>query len=148
MDWESFQNNICSLDLETDENGDIFAVAAVFQDRIFQRHAPFNIRQVLKEFDVFTKDARFLLGHNIILHDLPFCHRINPQLALFDKPVIDTLFLSPLAFPENPYHRLVKNYKLVRDSLNDPLADAKLALSLFQDQWLAFQEHQAESGLL
>ncbi|MCK5190364.1 MAG: DEAD/DEAH box helicase, partial [Methylococcales bacterium] len=148
MDWENFQNSICSLDLETSENGDIYAIAAVFQDQFFQRNAPFNIRQVLKEFDAFAKDARFLLGHNIILHDLPFCHTINPKLAMFDKLVIDTLFLSPLAFPENPYHRLVKNYKLLRDSLNDPLADAKLALSLFQDQWQALQEQQAESELL
>jgi ATP-dependent DNA helicase RecQ len=66
---------------------------------------------------------------------------------MFDKPVIDTLFLSPLAFPENPYHRLVKNYKLLRDSLNDPLADAKLALSLFLDLWLALKEQQAELDL-
>ncbi len=148
MDWGNFQKNICSLDLETDENGAIYAIAAVFKDQVFQRNAPFNIKQVLKEFDTFAEPAQFLLGHNIILHDLPVCHAIKPQLAMFDKPVIDTLFLSPLAFPENPYHRLVKNYKLLRDSLNDPLADAKLALSLFQDQWLALKEQQAELALL
>ena len=87
----------------------------------------------------------YILGHNIILHDLPICRALNPQLAVFDKAVIDTLFLSPLAFPENPYHRLVKDYKLVRDSLNDPLADARRALSLFEDQWDALQQQQAES---
>ena len=54
----------------------------------------------------------------------------------------------PLAFPENPYHRLVKNYKLVRDSLNDPLADARLADCLFQDQWIALQEQHADCGVL
>jgi len=148
MDWNKFQNKICSLDLESDENGEIFAFGAVYQEQVFQRQAPFSIQQVLREFDRFAENAGYLLGHNIILHDLPLCHAINPQLALFNKPVIDTLFLSPLAFPENPYHRLVKNYKLVRDSLNDPVADARLALSLFQDQWQALQEQQAESGLL
>lgn len=148
MEWLNFQNKICSLDLESDPNGEVFALAAVYQDKAYQRHAPFNIQQVLKEFDGFAKEADFLLGHNIILHDLPICRAINPKLALFVKPVIDTLFLSPLAFPENPYHRLVKGYKLVRDSLNDPLADAKLALSLFQDQWAALQVQQAEGGLL
>ncbi|MGZ5009262.1 MAG: hypothetical protein ACXV8W_15270, partial [Methylobacter sp.] len=51
-------------------------------------------------------------------------------------------------FPENPYHRLVKDYKLVRDSLNDPLADARLALSLFRDQWEALQQQQDDGGLL
>jgi len=148
MDWEVFQNRICSFDLESDENGDIFAIGAVFRNQTFQRKAPFNIRQVLSEFDDFAKHSEFLLGHNIIGHDIPLCSALNSQLGFLDKPVIDTLFLSPLAFPENPYHRLVKNYKLLRDSLNDPLADSKLALSLFQDQWQALQEQNTESGLL
>lgn len=148
MDWQNFQHKICSLDLESNEDGEVFAFGAVYQGQTFQRKAPFNIRKVLKEFDEFANPAEFLLGHNIILHDLPLCHAVDPNLNLFSKPVIDTLFLSPLAFPENPYHRLVKNYKLVRDSLNDPLADAKLALSLFQDQWQSFQDQQAESALL
>ena len=60
------------------------------------------------------------------------------RLQLLTKPVIDTLFLSPLAFPENPYHRLVKDYKLVRDAVNDPVADARLAASVFLDQWESF----------
>jgi ATP-dependent DNA helicase RecQ len=147
MDWEIFQTRICSLDLETNENGEIFAVGAIYQGQVFQRQAPFNIQQVLKEFDIFARNAQYLLGHNIIQHDLPICYALNPRLTIFEKPVIDTLFLSPLAFPENPYHRLVKNYKLVRDSLNDPLADAKLALVLFEDQWQALQQQQTESQL-
>ncbi|SHN93399.1 hypothetical protein BHECKSOX_190 [Bathymodiolus heckerae thiotrophic gill symbiont] len=47
MDWVNFQNKICSFDLESDENGDIFAIGAVFQEQVFQRKAPFNIRQVV-----------------------------------------------------------------------------------------------------
>jgi len=43
-----------------------------------------------------------------------------------------------LAFPENPYHRLVKDYKLVRDSINDPVADARLAALVLGDQWESF----------
>src|SRR5690606_11847155 len=54
-------------------------------------------------------------------------------------PVIDTLLLSPLAFPQNPYHRLIKDYKLVRDSLNSPLADCRASWALFGDQQLAFR---------
>ena len=49
------------------------------------------------------------------------------------------LVLSPLAFPRNPYHRLVKDYKLVRESLNDPVADARLAARLFVDEVAAFR---------
>ena len=40
MDWENFQKNICSLDLETNENGDIYAIAAVFKDQVFQQLFP------------------------------------------------------------------------------------------------------------
>lgn len=148
MDWKTQQNKICSLDLESNENGDIFAIAAIYQEQTFQCLAPFNIQQMLQELDRFCQQAEFLLGHNIIIHDLPMFHALNPELNLFSKPVIDTLFLSPLAFPENPYHRLVKNYKLVSDSLNDPLADAKLAMSLFADQWEALQMQQTDAPLL
>ncbi|MGR9014271.1 MAG: DEAD/DEAH box helicase, partial [Gammaproteobacteria bacterium] len=147
MDWQTFQNSCCSLDLETNENGEIFAIGAAFKDKTFQRQAPFNIRKTLDEFDEFARDATYLLGHNVLEHDLPACRAISSQLKFFNKPVVDTLLLSPLAFPENPYHRLVKDYKLVRDSLNDPLSDARLALSLFHDQWEALQQ-QAEDGLL
>jgi len=148
MDWQSFQTGCCSLDLETNENGEIFAIGAVFNDLTFQRKAPFNVQKTLAEFDDFARDAIYLLGHNILEHDLPVCRAISSQLKFLNKPVVDTLLLSPLAFPENPYHRLVKDYKLVRDSLNDPLADARLAVSLFHDQWEALQQQQAEDGLL
>ncbi|MDO9269721.1 MAG: RecQ family ATP-dependent DNA helicase [Methylobacter sp.] len=148
MDWQTFQSSCCSLDLETNENGEIFAIGAVFNDKTFQRKAPFNIQKILAEFDGFAGDATYLLGHNILEHDLPICRSISSQFKFLSKPVVDTLLLSPLAFPENPYHRLVKDYKLVRDSLNDPLADARLAVSLFHDQWEALQQQQAEGGLL
>ncbi|NOQ65544.1 MAG: RecQ family ATP-dependent DNA helicase [Methyloprofundus sp.] len=148
MDWQTLENKICSFDLESDEHGKIFAVGAIFRQQSFQRKAPFDIQQVLKDLDQFAQEADYLLGHNIIEHDIPLCLALNSELTLFNKPAIDSLFLSPLAFPENPYHRLVKNYKLLRDSLSDPLADAKLALSLFQDQYTALQEQQAESALL
>ncbi len=43
----------------------------------------------------------------------------------------------PLAFPRNPYHRLVKHYKdaqLVGTDLNDPYLDAQQALQLLSEQ--------------
>jgi len=148
MDWTDNNAPYCSLDLETNENGEIFAMGAVFKEKTFQRKAPFDIRRALAELDDFADDAAYLLGHNLLRHDLPICRAIAPDLEFLNKPVVDTLFLSPLAFPENPYHRLVKDYKLVRDSLNDPLADARLAISLFQDQWIALQEQQQRYGIL
>ncbi len=52
--------------------------------------------------------------------------------------MVDTLFLSPLAFPENSYHRLVKDYKLVRDTMLDSVADCRLAERVFREQWVEF----------
>ncbi len=144
MDKQTFTNSCCSIDLESTPNGEIFAVAAAYKDHTFTRKAPFDIKKVLAELDSFTKEAVYLLGHNILHHDLPLCRAISTNLDFLSKPIVDTLYLSPLAFPENPYHRLVKNYKLVRDSLNDPLADARLSELLFQDQWQALQQQGTE----
>jgi len=54
--------------------------------------------------------------------DSPCLQAQAPGLRLLRLPVVDTVYLSPLAFPENPYHRLVKDYKLVHDSLSDQFA--------------------------
>ncbi len=86
MDWQTFQNSCCSLDLETNENGEIFALGAVFNDKVFQRNAPFNIQKVLAEFDNFAGDASYLVGHDILEHDLPVCRAISPQLKFLNKP--------------------------------------------------------------
>jgi len=148
MDWKDNTASYCCLDLETNENGEVFAVGALCNGKTFQRKAPFDIKKILAELDDFAAEADYLLGHNLLRHDLNICRALAPTLTFLNKPVVDTLFLSPLAFPENPYHRLVKDYKLVRDSLNDPLADARLAMSLFQDQWTALQEQQQTHGIL
>lgn len=132
------------LDLET--RGDrILHIGAVLGERAFERKGRLNVRDALLALDAFAAGADSVLGHNLLGHDLPCLRRVNPSLRLLQKPVIDTLFLSPLAFPENPYHRLVKGYKLVRESMNDPVSDACLAASVFNDQWNAFAA-LAESG--
>ena len=102
-----------------------------YSGQAFERKGRFDLQTALKELDNFASDAEYILGHNILGHDLPVLESLAPNLRLLHKPVVDTLYLSPLAFPENPYHRLVKDYKLVRDSINDPVADARLAASVF-----------------
>ena len=47
---------------------------------------------------------------------------------------MDTLRLSPICFPENPYHKLVKGYKLEGDSRSDPIKDCELAYALLNDE--------------
>ncbi len=139
MDCAAFVQLCCSFDLETDRQENPFAIAAVFNDESFMRKAPFKRGQVLDELDAFCKKADYLLGHNLLGHDLPVLKAIDLQLDLLSKPVIDTLFLSPLAFPDKPYHSLFKGYKLVRDSLNNPLLDSEYALKLFKAQWEALE---------
>jgi ATP-dependent DNA helicase RecQ len=107
-----------------------------------------DLPAALEALDRLGLGASFVLGHNVIDHDLPILQEQASHLALHKLPVIDTLRLSPLAFPQNPYHRLVKDYKLIRDSLNSPLSDCRSTLTLFNDQRQAFAtlniKHQAE----
>jgi len=91
----------------------------------------------------FLQGHDYLCGHNIIGHDLLYLKE-----ALRDTPhlrfnIIDTLYLSPLLFPKKPYHRLVKDEKLLCDELNNPLADAIKAQELLADEVLAFTQLEA-----
>jgi ATP-dependent DNA helicase RecQ len=91
-------------------------------------------QDLIQRLDALAEGAAFVLGHNVARHDLPVLRQLYPQLRLHKLPIVDTLELSPIAFPQNPYHSLVKDYKLVRDSRSDPLKDAHLTLRLFGDQ--------------
>ena len=96
-----------------------------------------SVSQALGELDALVEGAEFVLGHNLIEFDLPILRAAEPGLRLLQLPAVDTLWLNPLAFPRNPYHRLVKHYKdasLTRSERNDPYLDARLALQLFSDQ--------------
>jgi len=141
--------NILSIDFETIPNKNVYHIGAVFKDKIFERKNITNIKTALRDLSQFSKGADYILGHNIINHDLPVAKDIFPEAGFLTLPVIDTLFLSPLAFPENPYHKLVKDYKLVKNSKNDPVADVNLARAVFEDQVAAFSAlKQREPGLI
>ena len=66
----------------------------------------------LAKLDDLADGADFLLGHNLIDFDLPHLRAANPSLRLLLLPAVDTLRLSPLAFPRNPYHHLIKHYRV------------------------------------
>jgi ATP-dependent DNA helicase RecQ len=86
------------------------------------------------QLDRITEGAAFVLGHNVVAFDQPSLLLLHSDLALHRLPLVDTLELSPIAFPQNPYHRLVKDYKLCTTTRNDPIRDAELAYELFLDQ--------------
>lgn len=144
QDAASFLEDCLLLDVEAQDNR-IYHLGAILGEKRFERKGRVDLLTALQELDHFALGARVVLGHNILQHDLPLLREAAGRLRLFQKPLVDTLYLSPLAFPENPYHRLVKDYKLVKDSVNDPLADALLAASIFRDQWESFQK-MAEAG--
>lgn len=128
----------------------IFMVGALRPDtqETLERKVDKDLPSALEALDRLGLGAGFILGHNVIDHDLPILQEQAAHLALHQLPVVDTLRLSPLAFAQNPYHRLVKDYKLIRDSLNSPLSDCRSTLTLFNDQRRAFEElsvtHQSE----
>ena len=140
----AFLERCLLLDLETRGQEHVHRIGAVRGRDTFERQGRFDLGDALAELDRWARPADFILGHNLIGHDLPVLRKLAPRLALHGKPVVDTLYLSPLAFPENPYHHLVKDYKLVRGSLNDPVADARLAARVFQDQWNSLKRLDAD----
>lgn len=87
----------------------------------------------VQELNAFVSECDAICGHNIIRHDLNYLQLQGHHT------VIDTLPLSPLLFPRRPYHRLVKDDKLMVDELNNPVNDAKKAKDLFYDEVAAWK---------
>ena len=142
---DSFRPRCLSVDLEVGrEDGGIHAVGAVRGDTD-QRllHSGGGLAAALAKLDELAAGADFVLGHNLIAFDLPRLEAEKSGLRLLKLPPVDTLRLSPLAFPRNPYHHLVKHYQdggLRRGRVNDPELDARLALEVFRDQRKALRE--------
>lgn len=88
----------------------------------------------INELKDFISNYDFICGHNILNHDIKY---IGKAFNNNDK-VVDTLYLSPLLFPKNPYHALLKDDKLTSDDLNNPVNDSKKAMQLFYDEVNAF----------
>ena len=64
-----------------------------------------------EELFTFLNDIDYICGHNIIHHDAQY---LFPDKAC-RWILVDTLYISPLLFPERPYHRLVKDDKLISE---------------------------------
>ena len=121
-------NNIAFVDLKIDGKGKIVDAGAVMAGQKLHTSR-------IAEFVKFISDADFLCGHNIIEHDYQY---LKPFLDK-DFKLIDTLYLSPLLFPRKPYHKLLKDDKLLSDELNNPLNDAVKAKELLEDEVNAFK---------
>lgn len=90
------------------------------------------------EFEQFIAQSDFICGHNILSHDLVYLQKHFGKAEWGLNRAIDTLLLSPLLFPKQPYHRLLKDDKIQTEELSNPLNDAKKARDLFFDEVEAF----------
>ena len=137
------------IDLEVDPKTDKpFKIGAFRPDSGLSFEKTFRgekgFHTALGEMAHLTSGLKWLMGHNILGHDLKYLKAAVPEAAWLELPVIDTLRLSPLAFPQNPYHRLIKNHKIISSEINSPLADCRACWQLFQDQCMAFGKIKAE----
>ena len=96
----------------------------------------------ISEFYVFSYNADYLCGHNIVHHDMKYLTPLFPKEI--KGKIIDTLYLSPLLFPKRPYHKLLKDDKLQVDELNNPVNDSQKASALFYDEVNAFWQLSPE----
>lgn len=78
----------------------------------------------------FLEGVDYICGHNIIHHDAKYLFPDNDCRWI----LVDTLYLSPLLFSEYPYHKLVKDDKLMSDQMNNPVNDCKKAKDLLLDE--------------
>jgi ATP-dependent DNA helicase RecQ len=134
-----------AIDLEVSRaEGVIHRLAAIRGDRpdVPLIHTKGKLSDTLPLLVELAQGAEFVVGHHLISFDLPHLRAVAPESPVLRLPAIDTLRLSPLAFPRNPYHRLVKHYKdggLLRARANDPELDARLCLELLGDEEEAFR---------
>ena len=89
-----------------------------------------------EELENFLHDVDYLCGHNIINHDAKYLFGNEP----FKWVLVDTLYMSPLLFPERPYHRLLKDDKLISDQMNNPVNDCEKARDLLMDEIARWKE--------
>lgn len=121
----SVNNSIASIDIEYNpKSNQIIDIACI------KRSGSYLHSNNINDFINFIEDVDYVCGHNIFKHDLKYLEPYLPNSYLDQKKIIDTLYLSPLIFPNKPYHKLVKDDKLIDDGPSNPLNDAKKALDL------------------
>lgn len=78
----------------------------------------------------FLGDVDFVCGHNVIHHDMKYL--LGDEVLRWQ--LVDTLYVSPLLFPERPYHHLLKDDKLMNEQMNNPVNDCEKACDLLMDE--------------
>ena len=97
-----------------------------------------------EELFIFLNDIDYICGHNIIHHDAKYLFTDKTCLWI----LVDTLYISPLLFPEHPYHKLVKDDKLISEQMNNPVNDCKKAKDLLLDEIVRWNSLPKEKRIL
>ncbi|MBF0501702.1 MAG: RecQ family ATP-dependent DNA helicase [Candidatus Riflebacteria bacterium] len=135
--WLSTGIKLAAIDFEIHPEKDtLLEIGACLPDgRSFRRttHSRSPLPD-LKNLAEFCRGTEFIIGHNLVFHDLEWLRRHDPKNPLNHLTPVDTLVLAPLAFPRHPYHRLWKGYKPVENSRNNPVRDSACSLDLLEEQ--------------
>ncbi len=97
-----------------------------------------------EELFIFLNDIDYICGHNIIHHDAKYLFTDKTCRWI----LVDTLYISPLLFPEHPYHKLVKDDKLISEQMNNPVNDCKKAKDLLLDEIARWNSLPKEKRIL
>ena len=124
--FEAFVGECVAVDLEMEDDR-IRDVGAIRSGREFRLRDPESSGDALDRLGEFGRDARFVVGHNVVAHDRRFIKVCRPDAELLRLPLVDTPYLA-LAFPQRPYHALIKDYKLAGER-SDPVEDDRCAPS-------------------
>ncbi|NMA74426.1 MAG: RecQ family ATP-dependent DNA helicase [Bacteroidales bacterium] len=133
-------NQITFVDTEIDPTNNRILDIGAIKDTGAEFHSA-----SVSDFIKFIKGTKYLCGHNIFNHDKKYIQNSITAVGIYDKYIVDTLFLSPLLFPGKPYHSLIKDDKLRTDDINNPLNDSIKSRDLFFDEVAAF--HQLDEEL-
>jgi ATP-dependent DNA helicase RecQ len=125
------------LDIEASDDKKSIMIGAI-KDGTPLRTSSFS------EFEKFCEGAEFLIGHNIIDHDLKILEEKGISKPILKIPVIDTLLLSPLLRPDQQKHKLNKDYKESFPWINDPIMDSKQCEELLKDLVVAWNNLESE----
>lgn len=117
-------NNIVFVDSEINSKKQISDLGAITGSGAeFHHHNTYAFKE-------FIKNSDFVVGHNIVHHDLLYIDKLLPNKC----EIVDTLYLSPLLFPNRPYHKLLKDDKINSEDVNNPLSDSIKCRDLYYDE--------------
>lgn len=126
---------IIFFDCETNSHKTIIDLGAISSDGVtFHSSRIADLQQFVLDYG---GEAPLLAGHNICYFDIPV---VAPMTDFASRPLIDTLYLSALLFPQERFHALLKDERLRVGELSNPLSDAKKAKELFDLEVAAFRE--------